>query len=82
MTIEDVKEKFAQALLRMENVVGVGIGKRDNKKVIKVFVKRKLPLGDLPAETVIPTRLEGYEVDVEETGQITAQLQRGKSDGS
>ncbi len=75
MRIEDVKEKYAASLLRLPNVIGVGIGARRGQTVIKVLVRRKLsPSALLPAD-LIPTQLEGYDVDVEEIGVLSIEDQ-------
>jgi hypothetical protein len=68
-----VKEKHETHLLTLANVVGVGIGARDGKEVVKVFVSRKVPESSLRASDVIPRILDGCDVDVEEIGMVTAQ---------
>lgn len=68
MSIEDVKERHAASLLQLPNVVGVGIGMRRGHPVIKVLVRRKLSRADLLPGDLIPTQLDGYDVDVEEVG--------------
>lgn len=65
-------EKYQDSILELDNVVAIGIGdkKRENRSLnrlcIKVFVSRKVPTGELPANQVIPEWLEGFETDVEE----------------
>lgn len=61
------------ALMRKPNVVGVGEGEREGRPIVKVLVTRKVAEKDLKANEVIPTILDGYEVDVEEIGEIKAQ---------
>jgi hypothetical protein len=56
-------------------VTGVGIGKKAGKKLLKVFVTRKVPTSSLQPQEIVPETLEGYETDVEEIGVITAQDQ-------
>ena len=73
MSIKTVKEKHEDQLMQMPNVTGVGIGEKGGKEVIKVFVTRKVPKSSLKPEEIIPKTLEGYEVDVEESGTFTAQ---------
>lgn len=73
MSIESVKERFEQELLALPNVVGVGIGERDGKPVIKVLVTTKVPVADLDPEEVVPSTLHGQPTDVEEVGTVTAQ---------
>lgn len=61
--------------MRLPNVTGVGIGEKAGKKVIKVFVTRKIPESDLSEGEIVPKTLDGYGTDVEEIGVITAQAQ-------
>ena len=60
-------------LMRLPNVVGVGIGEKGGKKVIKVLVTHKVPASSLKPKEVVPKRVGGYETDVEEIGSVTAQ---------
>jgi hypothetical protein len=48
------------------NVTGVGLGKRNGKPVIKVFVTRKLSKSELRASDLVPKKVAGYPTDVEE----------------
>jgi len=73
MSIETVKEKNEERLMRLPNVTGVGIGEKGGKEVIKVFVTHKVPDSALQPQEVVPKRLEEYETDVEEIGVVTAQ---------
>jgi hypothetical protein len=70
--IEAVRRKHEATLMSLPNVVGVGIGERDGKPVLKVFVSRKLPLTVLSADAVVPSELDGWETDVEEIGEVFA----------
>jgi len=47
MSIEAVKGKYEERLMRLPNVTGVGIGERVGKRVIKVFVTHKVPESEL-----------------------------------
>lgn len=67
-TIQAIIDKYSDRLLVLENVVGVGEGRRDGKPVIVVFVTRKLPRRQLDAAQVIPGELRGYQTDVVEIG--------------
>jgi len=40
MNIRDVKDRFEKELMGIEDVVGVGIGVREGKECIIVFVKK------------------------------------------
>lgn len=73
MDIEAVLRKHEDALLAYPNVNAVGIGERSGHPVIKVMVTRKVPKASLKPDQVLPKDLEGFAVDVEESGQITAQ---------
>jgi hypothetical protein len=73
MTIEAAKAKYEDQLMRLPNVTGVGIGEKEGKAVIVVFVTRKVSLSTLQPQEVIPRRLEEYATDVQEIGYVTAQ---------
>lgn len=72
MSIEAVKEKNEERLMRLPNVTGVGIGEKAGKVVIKVLVTHKVPESALRSQEIVPKTLEGYETDVEEIGVVTA----------
>lgn len=65
MTIEKVMRKYEKHLMKLPNVTGVGIGEKEGKEVIIVFVKKKLPESVLQPQDIIPKSLEGYETDVQ-----------------
>jgi len=71
--VEEVQMKYQEQLMQLPNVNGVGIGEKDGKTVIKVFVTRKLPASALQTGELVPKYLDEYETDVEEIGTITAQ---------
>jgi hypothetical protein len=73
MSIEAVKMKYEEQLMRLSNVNGVGIGEKSGKAVIKVFVAHKVPESALRPQDIIPKTIEGYQTDVEEIGVVTAQ---------
>jgi hypothetical protein len=68
--IEDVAIKYEGYLTKLPNVVGVGLGERGGKPVIKVLVTRNLAASDLEPDQIAPRVLEGYETDVEEVGGV------------
>jgi hypothetical protein len=77
--IRAVKQTYESQLMRMANVVGVGIGFRtcqgvrtDNPALV-VLVSRKLPPELLSPQERIPAELDGVPVDVQEVGQIYSQ---------
>lgn len=67
MSIEDVLRRHEDFLMALPNVQAVGLGKKDGKDVITVFVQTKVLGQD------IPSSLEGYEIDIQEIGTVTAQ---------
>ena len=71
MSIETARVECESRVMHLPNVVGVGIGMRGERKVIKVFVNRKLPAQDLTPEQTIPRAIGGWETDVEEVGEVT-----------
>jgi hypothetical protein len=71
--IADVKTKYEDQLMGLPNVTGVGIGEKEGKEVIVVFVTHKVPRRALQPHEVVPKVLEGYATDVEEIGIVTAQ---------
>ena len=73
MDIASVQKKHEDKLMKLPNVTGVGIGEKDGEKVINVYVTHKVPLSALKPDEVIPTNLDGYAVDVQELGVVTAQ---------
>jgi len=75
MSIERVRQKYEQQLMRLPNVTIVGIGRKGSKDVIKVYVTHKVPAAALQPHEVVPKMLDGYETDVEESGVVTAQAQ-------
>lgn len=73
MGIESAMAKHEKQLMQLPNVNGVGIGEKEGKEVIKVFVTRKVPESDLQPEEIVPKKLDQYQTDVEEIGVVTAQ---------
>ncbi|MCK5646673.1 MAG: hypothetical protein KAH97_07820, partial [Anaerolineales bacterium] len=65
-------------LLKLENVVGVGIGLRKKDGIytdevaLVVMVKKKMLEIELAQADLIPQELEGVEVDVQEIGEVRA----------
>jgi hypothetical protein len=66
VSVEHVLRKHELRLLRLPNVVGVGVGEKHGREVIVVFVRRKVPLFELNPQDVVPRTLEGFETDVRE----------------
>ncbi len=74
--IERLKERYENRLLRLPNVVGVGIGVKvvngipARRMCLKVYVQKKIPKTQLRKKEVIPGALEGVKTDVEEIGRV------------
>ncbi|HHU77068.1 MAG TPA: hypothetical protein GXZ24_09305 [Firmicutes bacterium] len=68
MSIKTAKLKLEKQLLKLPGVVGVGIGKKAGKTIIKVLTKGK-PLNPM-AMSAIPKSLDGYEIVQENIGDI------------
>ena len=77
--VKAVKRTHEQILLAKPNVVGVGIGycvergRQTDTVSIVVMVNQKLPANQLKPDELIPTTIEGIPVDVQETGEMSAQ---------
>ncbi len=67
-TIEAVLKEHTGRLMSLPGVVGTAQGLCEGKPCIKVYVEKKTP--DLVKQ--IPSTLEGYEVIIQETGEIRA----------
>jgi len=72
MSIEEVRQQREAQLMGLPNVTGIGIGEKAGREVIKVFVTHKVPESELRPKEVIPKSIDGYGVDVEEIGTVTA----------
>ena len=76
--VVEVKRRHEKELLRMANVVAVGVGFSSHggiqteKVCIVVSVKNKVPLASLNPKDVIPAKIEDVSIDVVETGPIRA----------
>jgi hypothetical protein len=73
--LEAVQKRHEAWILGLPNVVSVGIGERSGRSVIQVGVTRKVPISELRPDEVIPSTLEGVEVDVAEVGSVTVEAQ-------
>jgi hypothetical protein len=71
MDIEAAQRIHEGTLLKLANVVGVGLGERDGRRVIQVMVTRKVPAETLGRD-LIPREIEGHPTDVVEIGVVTA----------
>ena len=70
-TVTRVKRDATQRLLAIPDVVAVGIGQKvigdrhTGEPAIKVFVRNKRPLSEIPQDEVIPPSIDGVLTDVE-----------------
>jgi len=77
-TIYKVRKANESKLLRLKNVVGVGIGNKVTKGVdtkrqcIKVYVEKKVEAYNLSQKEIIPRTLDVIETDVIEIGKVEA----------
>ena len=77
--IQAVKTAHEAELMAKANVVGVGIGFRQQQNnrteevVLVVLVERKTPRSQLAPEDIIPGQIDGVPVDVQESGRIVPQ---------
>lgn len=61
------------------NVVGVGFGLKTSQgvifseKAVRIYVRKKLPLSELPTDEVVPTTVNGVTTDVVEIGDLMTQ---------
>jgi hypothetical protein len=75
-----IQRKHEADLLKKANVVSVGIGyKRKRNQITKtlsiiVGVAKKLEVGVLNNEDIVPTKIEGYATDVWQVGVIKPQV--------
>jgi len=67
-TIEEVLERYTKEWMSFRGVVGTAQGICDGRPCIKVYVTQRNP----ELETRIPDIIEGYQVVIEETGEIKA----------
>nr|HID13375.1 hypothetical protein [Anaerolineae bacterium] len=80
--VRAVKTAHEADLMRKANVVGVGIGLRQQggkptgELAIVVSVTHKIPLSQLAPGDVIPRELEGIPVDVQAVGKLRALYSR------
>jgi len=73
-----VKRAHQAELMSKANVVGVGVGfrqeggQRTETVALVVMATRKLPTEQLAPQDVLPKEIEGVPVDVQEVGEIKA----------
>ena len=76
--IRRVKEQYEARLLKLANVVGLGIGLKEtdgqltDQLAVIINVAAKKPVADLLPEDIVPPELDGVPTDVQEIGQFSA----------
>jgi hypothetical protein len=76
--LADLQDQVQEDLLGMDNVVGVGVGRRvesgrsTGEPCLSVFVSRKLPYDALHPDVRVPSTIRRCRTDVVEIGEITA----------
>ena len=74
----DVKQRYRDQLMRLPNVVGVGVGpklvagKPSGVLAIRVYVRSKVAQDRLGEDERIPAELEGIPTDVIEQSELHA----------
>jgi hypothetical protein len=69
MTVNDVIQRHAEALLEIPGVVGVAQGTSEGHSVVQILVERRTP--ELIAQ--LPRTLDGYPVVVVQSGELRSQ---------
>ena len=72
-TVQSTLQAHRNELMRLPNVVGVGVGERAGETVIKVLVSRKVSSAELAPDEHVPQTLQGFRCDVEEVGVVQVQ---------
>jgi hypothetical protein len=76
--VKKIKARYEKKLMKLANVVGVGVGFKHkdgqptNEVALVVNVSEKKPSADLSKQDLVPSELEGVPVDVQEVGKIKA----------
>ena len=67
MSIEDTKRKHEADLMKIEGVIGVGIGKgRSGGRVIQVYVKESTK----SVREKVPSMLDGFPTEIVRVGDV------------
>jgi hypothetical protein len=62
MGVQRALKKHQRKLAAISNVTGLGIGEKDGKQVILIFIKK----GTVIPTNKIPKKIEGYETEIRE----------------
>ena len=66
--VEEIKRRHEARLMKMRGVVGVGIGKKDGKDVIRIYVEEDNP----KIRTALPQALDEVPVEIVVSGSFRA----------
>lgn len=64
ISCESVASMYKPFLLRKPYVSAIGVGEKNGRPVVQVFVCRELPDYGLKDSDIIPQMLDGFETDV------------------
>jgi len=67
-SVQEIKRRHESRLMKMRGVVGVGIGVKDGKEIIRVYVTEDNP----KTRGALPASLEEIPVEIVVTGPFTA----------
>ena len=67
-TIAEVLQRHTPSLLDIPGVVGTGEGRAGERPVFVIFVARRTS----QQQQRLPSELEGYRVEIRESGEVTA----------
>ena len=68
VSVEEVKRRHEAHLMSLRGVVGVGIGRKDGREIIRVYVEKDLP----KIRSRLPAALDDVPVEVVVTGTFKA----------
>ena len=67
-SVEEVKRRHESRLMKMRGVVGVGIGRKDGKDIIRIYVEKDSPR----ILEALPAAIEEVPVEVVVSGAFQA----------
>jgi hypothetical protein len=80
MDIETVLREYERTIVGLPNVTGVGIGKKDGKESIVVFVTEKIPETKLDKWAIIPKKIGTFATDVHRERRKNVRERQGPRD--
>jgi hypothetical protein len=67
-TIQEVQEKYTDSMMSIPGVEGIGIGEKNKKECIIIFVSKTIK----EMKKKLPKELDGFPVKIQNTGKIHA----------